>query len=97
MPKQKQGRQRDVPVTWKWPSGHGPMGHETADDSHSAIVGLVAWREEGLLTRTGDGEDAVRDAEHHAQGVDGLTGVGTLISFFHVPDSQGALPSLAHN
>lgn len=51
----------------------------------------------GTLTRAGDGEDAVGDAEDHAEGVDGFAGVGALVGFFHVPDGQRALPGLAHD
>lgn len=52
---------------------------------------------QGTLTRAGDGEDAVGDAKDHAEGVDGFTGVGALVGFFHVPDGQRALPGLAYD
>lgn len=56
------------------------------------------WRQLGMLTGAGgDGEDTVGDAEDHAAGVDGLTSVGALVSLLHVPDSQRALPALAHD
>ena len=60
--------------------------------------GIGWWQQLGTLTGArGDGEDAVRDAEDHAAGIDGLTGVGALVGFLHIPDGQRALPALAHD
>lgn len=40
-------------------------------------------------------QDTVRNAEHHALGIHGLAGVGTLICLLHVSNDQRASAALA--
>lgn len=51
----------------------------------------------GLTALGREAEHAVRDAEHHAAGVDGLAGVGALVSLLHIPDDQCPAPLLARD
>lgn len=73
----------------KWAAAGPPAG----SPGPSPVPG--AHRPVGGTSLRNELQDTIRNAKHHASGVYGLTGIGTLVCLLHVSDGQCATASLA--
>lgn len=78
-------------AAWEWAvAGHQPAGSPSSTPCRVPTSPPPA----GHTSLWNKLQDTIRNAEHHASGIHGLTGVSTLVCFLHVTNGQRATASL---